>query len=145
MNQMWILKNSKDLLEYIESKSLSSCNITKTFDLSTLYITIHHSKLKDRLMEMVQLCPKKKNGQRRHKYLVLGRNRSYFVKKKHSESIKKFFVFSPVTISFSLQPLRFRSIDFMEFSRYTSVLMLISDFLTTISNRCQTSNSTNQS
>ena len=89
---MWILKNSNDLLEYIESKSLSSCNIIKTFDLSTLCITMHHSKLKDRLMEMVQLCFIKKNGQRRYKYLVLGRNISYFVKKKkkHSDSIKKF-------------------------------------------------------
>jgi hypothetical protein len=31
----------------------------------------------------------KKNGQRRYKYLVLGRDRSYFVKH-HSDSIKKF-------------------------------------------------------
>jgi hypothetical protein len=30
----------------------------------------------------------KKNGQRRYKYLVLGRDRSYFVKK-HSDSINK--------------------------------------------------------
>ena len=45
-----------------------------------------------------------------------------------------FFVFSPITISFSLQPLRFRSNDFMEFSRYMSVLKILSDFLTTISN-----------
>jgi hypothetical protein len=34
----------------------------------------------------------------------------------------------------ALQPLRFRSIDFMEFSRYLSVLKRIYDFLTTISN-----------
>jgi hypothetical protein len=31
----------------------------------------------------------KKNGQRRYKYLVLGRDRSYFVKH-HSDSTKKF-------------------------------------------------------
>jgi len=36
VNQMWFLKNSKHLLEYIQSRSLSSCNIIKTFDLSTL-------------------------------------------------------------------------------------------------------------
>ena len=47
-NQMWILKNSKHLLEYILSRFLSSCNSFKTFDFSTLYITICHSKLKDR-------------------------------------------------------------------------------------------------
>ena len=39
---------------------------------------------------MVQLCFIKKNGQRRYKYLVLGKDRSYFVKKPHSESTKKF-------------------------------------------------------
>jgi hypothetical protein len=43
------------------------------------------------LRELVQLCFIKKKGQRRYKYLVLGRDRSYFVKKsKHSDSTKKF-------------------------------------------------------
>jgi len=46
-NQMWILKNSIDLLEYILSRFLSCCNSSKTFDLITLYTTISHSKLKD--------------------------------------------------------------------------------------------------
>ena len=86
---MWILKNSKDLLQYIQSRSLSSSNSIKTFDFSTLYTTIPHSKLKDKLRELLQLCFIKKNGQRRYKYLVLGRDRSYFVKH-HSDSTKKF-------------------------------------------------------
>ena len=85
---MWILKNSKDLLEYIQSRSLSSCNGIKTFDFSTLYTSIPHSKLKDKLRELFQLCFIKKNGQRRYKYLVLGRDRSDFVKN-HSDSTKK--------------------------------------------------------
>jgi hypothetical protein len=46
-NQMWILKNSNDLLEYIIYRFLFSCNSSKTFDLFILYITISHSKLKD--------------------------------------------------------------------------------------------------
>ena len=46
--------------------------------------TIPHSKLKDKLRELAQ-----KNGQRRCKYLVLGRDRYYAVKH-HSESTKKF-------------------------------------------------------
>ena len=71
VNQIWILKNSKDLLEYMQSRFLSSCNSIKTFDLSTLYTTIPPSKLKYRLGELVQLCFIKKNGQRRYKYLVL--------------------------------------------------------------------------
>ena len=89
VNQMWILQNSKDLLEYIQSRSLSPCNSINTFDLSTLYTTIPHSKLKKRLRELVQLCFIKKNGKRRYKYLVLGRDIYYFAKK-HSDSTKKF-------------------------------------------------------
>ena len=57
-----ILKNSKDLLEYIQSRSLSSCNSIKPFDFFTLYTTIPHSKLKDKLRVLVQLCFIKKNG-----------------------------------------------------------------------------------
>ena len=71
-----------------EFMSLSSWNSIKTFDFSTLYTTISHSKLKDKLRELVQLCFIKKNGQRRYKYLVLGRDRSYFVKHQ-SDSTKK--------------------------------------------------------
>ena len=78
-----------DLLEYIQSMSLSSCNSITTFDFSTLYTTIPHSKRKVKLRELVQLCFIKKNVQRRYKYLVLGRDRSYFVKN-HSDSTKKF-------------------------------------------------------
>ena len=68
VNQMWILKNSEDQLEYIQSihyRSLSSCNSINTFDFSTLYITIPHSKWKDTLRELIQLCFIKNNGQRR--------------------------------------------------------------------------------
>ena len=68
--------------------SLSSCNNIKTFDYSTLYTTIPHSKRKDKLRELVQLCFIKRNGQqRRYTYLVLGRDISYFVKK---NTTKKF-------------------------------------------------------
>ena len=83
VNQMWILKNSEDEFEYIQSiqyRSLSYCNSINTFDLSTLYITSPHSKRKDKLRELIQLCFIKNNGQRRYKYLVLGRDRSYLKK-----------------------------------------------------------------
>ena len=89
VHQMWILKNSKDMLEYIQFRSLYSCNSIKTFDFSTLYTTIPHSKLKDKLMELVQLRFIKQNDQRRYKYLVLGRDISYFVKH-YSDSTKVF-------------------------------------------------------
>ena len=89
VNQMWILKNSKDLLDHIQSRSLSSCKSIKTFDFSTLYTTIPHSKLKEKLNELVQLCFMKKNGERRYRYLVLGKDKPYFVKN-HSDSKKKY-------------------------------------------------------
>jgi hypothetical protein len=89
VNQMWILKNSIDLLEYIQSRSFSSCNSINTFDFYTLYTTIPHSKLKDKLRKLVQPCFIEKNSQRRYKYLVLGRDRSYFVEH-HSDSTKTF-------------------------------------------------------
>ena len=77
---MWILKNSKDLLEYIQSSSLSSCNCSKTLDFSVLYIAIPHSKLKERIRELVQLWSIEKNDQCRCKYLVLGRDTSNVAK-----------------------------------------------------------------
>jgi hypothetical protein len=83
---MWILKNSKDLLEYIQYRSISSCNSIKTFDFSTFYTTIPNSKLKDKSRELVQLCFIKTNDERRYKYLVLGRDRSYFVYLYHQQA-----------------------------------------------------------
>ena len=84
---MWILKNSNYLLEYIQSTSLFSCKNIKYLT-TTLYTTIPHSKLQDRLRELDQLCFIKTNGQRIYKYLVLGRNSIYFVKD-HSDSTKE--------------------------------------------------------
>jgi hypothetical protein len=48
-----------------------------------------HSKLKDRLRELVHMCLVNKNGQRRQKYPVLGRDRPYYVKKKRKKKKKK--------------------------------------------------------
>ena len=45
VNQMWILKNSKELLENLKAQSLHSVNSIKSFDFSTLYTTIPHDKL----------------------------------------------------------------------------------------------------
>ena len=77
---VWIRCGCWKILKICQSMSISSCNSIKTFDFSTLYTTISHSKLKHRMEELVQLCFLKKNGQRRCKYLVLGRDNSYFVK-----------------------------------------------------------------
>ena len=56
VNQMWILKNSKDLLEILKSQNLSSCHSIQTFDFSTLYTTIPHDKLKSRMKNLINQC-----------------------------------------------------------------------------------------
>ena len=52
----------------------------KSFDFSTLYTTIPHQKLKSRLATIIRNSFLHKNGNRRYKYLVLGREGPYFVK-----------------------------------------------------------------
>jgi hypothetical protein len=47
------------------------CNSIKTFDFSTLYITIPHMLLKSRIKKMIQRCFLKKNGKQRYQYLVI--------------------------------------------------------------------------
>jgi hypothetical protein len=47
VNQMWILENSKELLESLKSPIFSQIYSIKTYDFTTLYTTIPHDKLKD--------------------------------------------------------------------------------------------------
>ena len=56
VNQMWILKNSKELLENLKAQSLHSVNSIKSFDFSTLYTTIPHDKLKSKLKAIINQC-----------------------------------------------------------------------------------------
>ena len=49
----WILKNSKDLLDNLKSRSFSQVSSIKTFDFSTLYTTLPHVKLKICLKETI--------------------------------------------------------------------------------------------
>ena len=67
VNQMWILKNSKDLMDILRSRSLSKCDCIKTFDFSTLYTTIPHQQLKTRLETLIRRCFFKTDGKRRYK------------------------------------------------------------------------------
>ena len=62
--QMWILKNSRELLDNLQSHSLTSIHSIKTYDLSTLYTTIPHIKLKSRLSELIKIAFRCKNGER---------------------------------------------------------------------------------
>ena len=49
INQMRILKNSKELLDHLKSPNFNLITNIKSFDFSTLYTTIPHQKLKSRL------------------------------------------------------------------------------------------------
>ena len=89
INQMWILKNSKSLLEYVQAHSLTSVSSIKTYDFSTLYTTIPHSKLKERLGNLIKQSFLSKNGTRRYQYIVVKKNKAYFVKE-HTDAKVKF-------------------------------------------------------
>ena len=91
INQMWILKNSKELLEHLKSPTLNHETSIKSFDFSTLYTTIPHQKSKDRLTSIVRNAFIFKNGNRRYKYLVLGHEETYFVKE-YSDSKNKYII-----------------------------------------------------
>ena len=70
------------MLEYIQSGS--SCNNIKTFEFSTFYTTSPHSKLKDRLTELIQQCFIKQNGQHRYKTLCQERTDRIWLKPNYS-------------------------------------------------------------
>ena len=90
VNQMWILKNSKELLEKLQSHSLLAISSIKTYDFSTLYTTIPHTKLKNRLKDLIHSCFfSKKTGKQRYKYIVINHMSSYFVKN-HSDASHKY-------------------------------------------------------
>lgn len=76
INSMWILNNSKDLLENLSGRLFSNYHSIKTFDFSTLYTTIPHTQLKSRLKEIMHRCFSKKDETPRYKYVVLGRKSS---------------------------------------------------------------------
>ena len=89
VNQMSILKNSKELLENLKTQSLHSVKSINSFDFSTLYTTIPHDKLKSKLKEIINHCFFHKNGNRRFQYVVIGYKDTYFVRD-HSDAPQKF-------------------------------------------------------
>ena len=90
INQMWILKNSKTLLDNLKSRSLRKVSSISTYDFSTLYTTIPHAKLKARLASLIKDSFFNKNGKRRYQYLVInkGTDSGYFVKEYSNSKFK---------------------------------------------------------
>ena len=89
VNQMWILKNSNELLEHLKCLNFNHITSIKSFDFSTLYSTIRHDKRKSRLASIIRNSFIFKNGNLRYKHLVLGHEEAYFVKE-HSDSKHKY-------------------------------------------------------
>ena len=85
VNQMWILKNSKELLENLKRQSLHSVNSIMSFHSSTLYTTIPHGNLKSKLKKIINQCFFHKNGNRRFQYVFIGYKDTYFVRD-HSDA-----------------------------------------------------------
>jgi hypothetical protein len=86
-------KKLKVLLEILRFRSLYVCNSIKTFDFSTSYTSIPHTLLKSRIKELFSGTSQKKktpkNGEQRHPYLIIGRDKSYSAKS-HSKSNDKY-------------------------------------------------------
>ena len=80
INQMLILKNSKELLEHLKFPTFNHETSIKSFDFFTLYTTIPHRN-----------AFIFKNGNRRYKYLVLGHEGTYFVKEHSDSKIKNMY------------------------------------------------------
>ena len=64
----------------------------KTYYFFTLYKTIPHNKLKSRLFQIIDNWGffLTKNGTRKYKFLVIGKEGTYFVRH-HSDSLYKYF------------------------------------------------------
>ena len=89
--QMWILKNSKELLEHLKSPIFNHETSITSFVLFTHYSTIPRQKLKNRLTTIIRNAFMFINGNRRYNYLVhvLGYKETIFVKE-HSYSKNKY-------------------------------------------------------
>ena len=77
------------LWKHLKSPNFNHITNIKSFDFSTLYTTIPHQKLKTRLATIIRNSVIHKNGNRRYKFVVLGREGPYFVKE-HSDSKNKY-------------------------------------------------------
>ena len=73
----------------LKAQSLYSVNSIKYFNISTLYTTIPHDKLRSKLKEIINQCFFHKNGNRRFQYVVIDYKDTYFVRD-HSDAPHKY-------------------------------------------------------
>ena len=78
VNNMWILKNSTNLLSSLSHLGVHRAPSVQTFDFSTLYTSIPHDLLKSRMNNIINNAFQHKNGATRYTHIKVGRNKSYF-------------------------------------------------------------------
>ena len=78
VNNMWMLKNSTNLLSSLSHLGVHRSTSIQTFDFSTLYTSIPHDLLKSRMNSIINNAFKYKNGATRYTHIKVGRNKSYF-------------------------------------------------------------------
>ena len=78
VNNMWILKNSTNLLSSLSHLGFHRATSIQTFDFSTLYTSIPHDLLKSRMNSIINNAFKYKNGVTQYTHIKVGRNKSYF-------------------------------------------------------------------
>ena len=78
VNNMWILKNSTNLLSSLSHLGVHRAISVQTFDFSPLYTFIPHNLLKSHINNIINNAFKHKNGTTRYTHIKVGRNKSYF-------------------------------------------------------------------
>ena len=78
VNNMWILKNSTNLLSSVGHLGVHRSTSNQTFHFSTLYTSIPHDLLKSRMNNIINNAIKHKDGGTRYTNIKVGRNKSYF-------------------------------------------------------------------
>ena len=78
VTNMWILKNSTNLLSSLGHLGVHRATSIETFDFSTLYTSISHALLKSRMNNIINNAFKHQNGATRYTHIKVGRNKSYF-------------------------------------------------------------------
>ena len=78
VNNMWILKNSTNLLSSLGHLGVHRATSFQTFDISTPYTSITHDLLKSRMNSIINNAFEHKNGATRYTHIKVCRNISYF-------------------------------------------------------------------
>ena len=75
VNNMWILKNSTNLLSSLGHLGVHKATSIQTFDFSNLYTSIPHDLLKSRMNNIINNAFKYKNGATRYTHIKVGRQK----------------------------------------------------------------------